>query len=225
MPRILWTPGEDFKSLSIDKTLVTLDGLRQLVQTLLREAKNFLATKVLLEQRLQEMDELEQQHLVDNHRNIQPGYSFLNDPDNKLQRYRRCLHRAFLTSPAIADKFITTSSSSSSGRAIGSGVEYNKDACRAWLTTTGKFLDMLTTLIHIGGGQPARAEELATLLIRNTSHTQRGVYCMHSTIMLCTTYHKSRNITGSNKVIPRFLPKGVASLLLQYLVIVRPLEV
>jgi hypothetical protein len=134
------------------------------------------------------------------------------------------LHHAFITSPSIGVKFIT----SSRGAIIrdgGSSIEYNKDACVAWLTTTGKFLDMLTALIHIGGGQPARAEELATLHIRNTQHARRGVFYMHKTIMLCTMYHKGRSIKGSDRVIPRFLPKNVATLLLQYLVIVRPLEV
>jgi hypothetical protein len=202
---------------------VTLDGLRTLVQNLLGEAKKFLATEVLLGQRLEEMDELvrQQHHLVDAHQRIQPGYSFLDDPSNNLQQYRRCLHRAFLVSPSIADKFIANRG------AIGDGanIEYNKGACVAWLTRTGKLLDMLTALIHIGGGQPARAQELTTLFIRNTRYTHRGVYYMHNTIMLCTTYHKSRSIKGSSKVIPRFLPRNVASLLLQYLVIVRPLEV
>jgi hypothetical protein len=229
MPQILWTPRENFTSLSIGSTLVTLDGLRELVQNLLGEAGSFLKTEVLFGQQLAEMEELvlQQQHLVDDHRNIRPGYSFLDDPSNNLRRYRRCLHRAFVTSPAIADKFIT----SRSRRAIRDGgnnnnnIAYNKDACRAWLVKTGQFLDMLTTLIHISGGQPARAEELATLLIRNTKDTHRGAYYMHNTIMLCTTYHKGRSIKGSNKVVPRFLPKSVATLLLQYLVIVRPLEV
>jgi hypothetical protein len=234
LPRIIWTPQTNFTSLSIDSTLVTLDGLRTLVQNLLGEAKRFLATEVLLGQRLEEMDELVRQRLVDKYREDTPGYSFLDDPTNKLhERYGRCLLQAFITSPSIGNKFVTTtttsrSSSSSRGAIIGGGgggIEYNKDACHAWLTNTGKFLDMLTALIHIGGGQPARAEELATLRIRNTRYTYRGVFYIYDTIMLCTMYHKGRNITGSNKVIPRFLPKSVATLLLQYLVIVRPVEV
>jgi hypothetical protein len=224
MPLILWTPQMEYTSLSIGGTLVTLDGLRELSQNLLDKAKSFLATEVLLDQRLEEMDELvlQQQHFVDDHRNGDPGYTFLNDPKNKLQKYNRCLLQALLTSPSTVHQFIANV------RKViedGDDVEYNKNACLAWIAKTSKFLDILTTLIHISGGQPARAEELATLLICNTQHTTRGVYYMHNTIMLCTRYHKGRSIKGSNRVIPRFLPKSVADLLLQYLVIVRPLEV
>jgi hypothetical protein len=152
---------------------------------------------------------------------IQPGYSFLDDPSNDLQPYKRCLLQAFLASPLIAGKFITNWRAIERG---GGDIEYNQSACRAWLQKTGGFLDMLATLMHIGGGQPARAEELATVRIRNTSLAHRGVYYINDTIMLYTKYHKSRSAMGSDKAIARFLPKNVASLLLQYLVIVRPLE-
>jgi len=225
MPTIIWTPHTDFTSLSIGSKLVTLDGLRELVQNLLSEAKRFLATEVLMHLQLPEMDAVvqRQQHYVDNCRNNRPGYSFLDDPDNSLQQYEGCLHLAFLSSPSTARKFVINSP------AIGDDgkLQYNSDACYAWLRKTGKFLDILTALIHIGGGQAARAEELATLLIRNSQSSHRGVYYMGdtNTIMLSTTYHKGRSIKGSDRVVPRMLPKSVGDLLLQYLVIVRPLEV
>jgi hypothetical protein len=228
MPRIFWTPNTKFTRLSIDGTLVGLDGLRGLIQKLLDAAKQFLAHEVLFGQRLAEMDELvqqqQQQHFFDVHQKKEPGYSFLDDPRNELQqrRYKDCLLRAFLTSPLTVERFV--GSGSRRADEDGGDIEYNKDGCRAWLVKTGQFLDMLTALIHIGGGQPARAEELATLRIRNSSYGLRGVYYANDTIMLCTTYHKGRSISGRGKVIPRFLPLSVARLLLQYLVIVRPLE-
>jgi hypothetical protein len=229
MPTIIWTPHTNFTSLSIGSSLVTLDGLRELVQNLLSSAKRFLATEVLMELRLPEMDAVvqqqqqQQQRYVDNHRDSRPGYSFLDDPDNSLQQYEGCLHRAFLSSPSTANTFVVNS------RVIGDdgNIQYNEGGCRAWLRKTGEFLDILTALIHIGGGQAARAEELASLLIRNSRNNHRGVYYRGdiNTIMLCTTYHKGRSIKGSDRVISRTLPKSVADLLLQYLVIVRPLEV
>jgi hypothetical protein len=224
MPVLVWTRDTNRTSLSIGDTLVTLDGLRDFVRDLLREADEFLATVVLLGLRLPGMDKLLQllQRLVDNHWSKDPGYSFLDDPRNKLGQYKHCLLQAFITSSSTEGKFIIASSSSSGG---GSSSEYKKDACYDWLRKAGEFLSMLTVLIHIGGGQPARAQELATLQIRGTSDTHRGVYYTHGTVMLCTRYHKGRSIKGSDKVIPRFLPKSVASLLLKYLVIVRPLEV
>jgi hypothetical protein len=220
LPLILWTPYTDHTSLSIGRALVTLEGMRELVQTLHHKAECFLDTEVMWGQQVPKVDRLmqHQQPLIDNHQESALGYSFLNDPSNGLhERYGSCLLQALFASPSMVKRFVA-------GRSSSGAIEYDKDACHAWLVKTGEFLNMLIALIHVSSGQPARAAELATLLIRNTQCAHRNVYWMHDTIMLCTAYHKGRNISGSDRIIPRFLPKDVAGLLLRYLVIVRPLE-
>ena len=101
LPLILWTPYTDHTSLSIGRALVTLEGMRELVQTLQHKAECFFDTEVLWGQRVPEVDKLarQQQHLVDDHQKSDLGYSFLDDPGNNLhEQYGGCLLRALFAS-------------------------------------------------------------------------------------------------------------------------------
>jgi hypothetical protein len=111
-------------------------------------------------------------------------------------------------------------------RGINGGVIlWKKSSCIEWLNRCKKLLETLIVLCHVLGGQPARGTELATLRWRNAIDEQRGVYWANGTIMLLVMYSKTRSITGRNKLIPRFMPKRLGTMLAEYLAIVRPLEV
>ena len=85
-------------------------------------------------------------------------------------------------------------------------------------------MDCLILLIHVLGGGPARAQELATVSILNTETGMRNLYWMNGTIMLLTRYHKSQNVSGRGRPVARFLPKLVSDLLLKYVALVKPFE-
>jgi len=80
------------------------------------------------------------------------------------------------------------------------------------------FLESLLLLVHITGGQPGRGTELTSLRHINTiSDYHRNIFADHGMINTVTTYHKGYSITGSAKIIHRFLPKEVGELLVYYL--------
>jgi superfamily II DNA/RNA helicase len=88
-----------------------------------------------------------------------------------------------------------------------------------------ELVGLFSTLIHLTSGQPARAEEIGSILLINTSDgTGRSFYFVHGTIMLLQVYHKGRNYLNHEKRIARFLPTALTELLLKYLLFVRPVE-
>jgi hypothetical protein len=58
----------------------------------------------------------------------------------------------------------------------GGRAEWNKDGCVRWLKRTNTFMETMAVVIHIVYGQPARAEELGTLVIKNHINMMRGIY-------------------------------------------------
>lgn len=86
-----------------------------------------------------------------------------------------------------------------------------------------EFLESLLLLVHITGGQPGRGTELTSLRHMNTiSGYHRNIFADNGIINTVTTYHKGYSITGSAKIIHRFLPKEVGELLVYYLWLVLP---
>ena len=89
---------------------------------------------------------------------------------------------------------------------------------------TRAFLEKMMVAIHIGYGQPARAEELATVMIKNQLNGMRGIYWSRGRLMIVIGYNKTRSTNGKDKLIARFLPEEVGDLLVKYLTLVRPAE-
>lgn len=85
------------------------------------------------------------------------------------------------------------------------------------------FLETLSLLVHITGGQPGRGTEILSLRHTNTvSGYHRNIFVDSGMVNTVTTYHKGYSITGSVKIIHRFLPKEVGELLIYYLWLVLP---
>ncbi|KAJ2320903.1 hypothetical protein GGI00_006152 [Coemansia sp. RSA 2681] len=89
---------------------------------------------------------------------------------------------------------------------------------REWLGRMDALLDTITFAIHISGGQPARAPELASIMLRNDQISRRSVYAKRDTLCVATTYYRGL----SQHEIAHYLPKELAQLILQYLVLIRP---
>lgn len=80
------------------------------------------------------------------------------------------------------------------------------------------FLDLFIPCVHITGGQPPRATELLSALIRNTAQGGlRSFTIWKGKVCMTLTYNK----TG-NRTISRFLPRRLGNLLLLFLLIVQP---
>ncbi|KAI1583541.1 hypothetical protein PtrCC142_012250, partial [Pyrenophora tritici-repentis] len=104
-----------------------------------------------------------------------------------------------------------------------SQLRWKKKAVQAYFEKVDKFLERLLLLIHMTGGQPPRGTELIGLQHSNTAQGQhRGIFLEEGLISTVTSYHKGYNITGSTKIIHRYLPKEVSELLVYYLWLILP---
>ena len=69
------------------------------------------------------------------------------------------------------------------------------------------FMEKLLVLIHISAGQPARSNELLSLRYCNTEKGgHRCIFVEDGLVVIVTYYDKGYNITGSEKIIHRYLP-------------------
>src|SRR5262245_12632580 len=99
-----------------------------------------------------------------------------------------------------------------------------QDGCKKWLKQTKAFLEIMTAVMHVSYGQPARGEELAATLIKNQILGMRSVYWCRELVMLGISYSKTRSASGKEKLVARFLPEEVGDVLVKYLSLVRPME-
>ncbi|KAK3898244.1 hypothetical protein C8A05DRAFT_47376 [Staphylotrichum tortipilum] len=75
----------------------------------------------------------------------------------------------------------------------------------------------LLTLIHLTGGQAARAMELLYLEHCNGVSTSRGIYVYGGSFFLVTRHTKARTMTNNEFQVARVLPDAVGRILYQYL--------
>jgi superfamily II DNA helicase RecQ len=86
-----------------------------------------------------------------------------------------------------------------------------------------EFLQTLLGLVHFTSGQPARGTELLSVHHENPSNGMlRNVFLYQGLVAIVPQYHKGYNRDKSLKVIYRFLPRPIGSLLVWYLWLVRP---
>ena len=97
-------------------------------------------------------------------------------------------------------------------------VIWKKNAVQAYSSRLDNFLEQILLLIHLTAGQPARGTELMSLQHSTTAQGHyRSIFIEEGLISTVTSYHKGYNITGSTKIIHRYLLKEVSELLVYYL--------
>jgi hypothetical protein len=95
-----------------------------------------------------------------------------------------------------------------------------------YLSRVEGFLRRLPLLVHIIGGQLARAPELLTLRHSNTmSGGLRSIFIEQGLVSTVTTYHKGYAATRTPKVIHRYLPPAASKLVVYCLWLVLPFRV
>ena len=86
-----------------------------------------------------------------------------------------------------------------------------------------QFLTRLALLVYILAGQPPRGTELFSIRYRNTMlGGTRNLFIDQGLVSLVTTYHKGYSISGSLKIIHRYLNPELSQYLVQYLAMIRP---
>lgn len=105
----------------------------------------------------------------------------------------------------------------------GKKINWRKKAVNAYFAKVEAFLERMLLLIHITSSQPARGTELISLQYSNNMYGHhRGIFIDEGLIGTVTSYYKGYNVTGSTKIIHRFLPREVSELLVYYLWLVLP---
>ena len=131
-----------------------------------------------------------------------------------MKEYERWLLNRILQTPELAKQFIHPATGVWRSRQVND-----------YMDKLSHFLEKLLVLVHIAGGQPARAPELLSIRYCNTEKGgHRSIFIENGLLALVTYYHKGYNITGTEKIIHRYLPQEVGELLLLYVWLVLPLR-
>tara|TARA_R110002003_G_scaffold3278_1_gene25047 strand:- start:168 stop:1271 length:1104 start_codon:yes stop_codon:yes gene_type:complete len=214
----MWS--EDAETVTYRDISFSMESLRGLVSSLVARAQRDLEDLLLLhpEERREDVVPVVTLHrLTDDHSNGQKGWNFLKDPRNadQLRDGDDWLFNRVLDNDWLRDEMLSLTQEDQ--------VVWKKKAVQAYFTKRDQFLEQLLLLIHITSGQPARGTELLSLQHSNTAQGHhRSIFIEEGLISTVTSYHKGYNITGSTKIIHRYLPKEVSELLVYYLWLVLP---
>jgi len=214
MPQIEWL-DDDHDKTSINGKAVELEDIGKFVFERLEAAKIVLKKEVMFGHKFEEFG-FSSAKVVDALRNRKIRYSFIDSSENGFVKFKDKLLQTLLEDPLINPQFVK--------HVRGGRVEWNKDGCMRWLKKTKAFLETMAVVIHIVYGQPARVEELGTVVIKNHINMMRGIYRSRGRVMIALSYNKTPSTNGKDKLVALFLPEEVGNLLVKYLSLVRPLE-
>jgi superfamily II DNA or RNA helicase len=154
--------------------------------------------------------------IYDNPSESKPGWSFQDDIRNQFPvNGSRWLYDRMFDNESIRQEFMYS----------GERIRWRRDRFKRYLRQVTAFKEKLAIIIHTSGGQPARAPELLSIRHRNTVNGgRRNIFVENGLMVYVTTYHKGYSISGNTKIIHRYLPKEVGSLLMYYLWLVIPFQ-
>jgi hypothetical protein len=101
LPRIVWQT-DDFESLVIDGRKVNLDDLRRLVRACIKKCQeklDFVLCGMPISSRTLSKS------VTDAHTNVSDGYSFLQDPSNRLTKFKTSLPNHLLKSRTLSRRY------------------------------------------------------------------------------------------------------------------------
>jgi hypothetical protein len=212
---IIWS--EDGSAISYKDTELSMAGLRGFVQQQIELAQSALEDLLLVhseEDRADVIPPLVLRDLKDDPSNNQRGWSFLNHPQNQaLQGKEQWLLNRVVDNDWLHEEFFLT-------QALG---KWRKASVQQYFRRVDCFLERILLLVHITSGQPARGTEILSLRVSNTLHgIRRNIFIENGLVSFVTFYHKGYSISGSTKIIHRYLPREVGELLIYYLWLIRP---
>ncbi|EGU72516.1 hypothetical protein FOXB_16975, partial [Fusarium oxysporum f. sp. conglutinans Fo5176] len=142
-----------------------------------------------------------------------PGYSFLTDPQNRLEELYLTVFMRACTAPV--DGLLKTQQRDS-------GSSWDIDAAQAYLYGHDACLKTIMVLGQLDSGQGAQVSELLTIEQANTRSRLRGIGIFGGKMLSITRHHKARLTTNHKFQVARFFSPQVATLLYKYLVYIRP---
>ncbi|KAF3031175.1 hypothetical protein E8E12_000438 [Didymella heteroderae] len=206
---MMWS--EDAETVTYRDTSLEMIALRDFVASQVKRAQRDLEDLLLLhpeECRDEVVPRVALHRLKDDHSNSQKGWNFLQDPRNadQLRSGDDWLFNRVLDNDSLRDEMLSLTEEQQ--------VNWKKNAVQAYFSKLDNFLEQMLLLIHLTAGQPARGTELMSLQQSNTAQGHhRSIFIEEGLVSTVTSYHKGYNITGSTKIIHRYLPKEVSELL------------
>jgi len=200
----------------------SISNFRSFLHGLTSSTRDILFREILFENStftsdtpLRPIPDIPWEGIFDNPIDSTPFSNFLSDSrtDLGLQNPQKFLFTRIATSPDLASRFSLP----------GPGLTWNTRKLSDWISTIQLFLEKLLLLFHLGGGQPSRAPEILSIRFSNSIETgNRSIYLENGFVYFVTYYHKGYSISGSTKIIHRYLPREIGELLVYYLWLVLP---
>ena len=181
----------------------SMASLKEAVAKMLEDANRKLHETLLCRESLPEGYEAECMKTVDDERRPTVGYWWLSDTRN--ENFQR-------KSLAWMDEVVWP-------RVRGAGL-------RKWVEEARRLHELLLCLLHLTGGAPGRGREIASIAIRNTQWTRRGLFLGGAEAVLFPTHNKTVAMRqGSLRIVFRFLDVRTTLLWKLFFALVHPLLV
>ena len=206
MANIIWTT--DDRAIRIEGQYLELQGLRRMIGGMITEL-TVLSEELGLEEVRQEVEAaLRAGRLVDSMAEHRTDYYFGVDRLHPQELSRHALLDRLL--PMMGTKF---------GHGSGS-----KAKALDWIAKQVEYTCLLATVVHLVGGQPARATELLSIRNANTELNDRSVVVYDTVVMIWIKHNKNNWRYGKTRPVPRFVPADVGSHLLLLSLVGTPLK-
>jgi bloom syndrome protein len=206
LPRIWWVDRIDWHELLYLGQRITYQHICTVFQHLETRLIQLWEDKVMLGLNLG----MDYNILSDNLLRTEPGYSFLQDDSNMFKNMFSKLGEAILKHPTLKKRFFTPDG------------HVNAMAAREWLVDLAEFEGLLMTDIDFKGGAPARATELTSMLMHNTTLRLRNVMALALHLSIVRQYDKTTNMAQGDRLIPHSINAVNADLLIRLHVLARP---
>jgi hypothetical protein len=105
-----------------------------------------------------------------------------------------------------------------------SGISFKQQALKDYLCQCENIVKKFLTAIHVTSGQPARATELESLLLRSRNGFPNNLWYLNGHLVTVTYYNKTNAILLKERPIVRCLPEILSDYLLIYLICIREIE-
>lgn len=198
-----------------------MDGLVNLMHLLVAQLNRTIEDLALIRYDDTCMPSLDWDQIFDDVGEDQPGYCFLQDPQNDgwASGHQDWIIQCILKNPGLKTQWLVGQNSSHSGQ----DQRFHTKTVDSYLRQVDRFRGLLFIAIHLLSGQPSRTTELLSLRYMNTPYGgHRNIFIQNKMVMVVTLYHKGYRISGHVKVVQRYLPKELSQLVILYLWLILP---
>lgn len=212
VPDIIWSTLPGIEAVCYKGVEMNIDTLKAMVQDQVTKAETILLKIFGINSTL--LDQKAISKIKDDMSIRTTGYSFLTDPKNK---------DIFPIGDHIEYVFKNRHLRESLVRTVDGEIVWLSEGKTHFATQAQSLLEVLLTIFHLLGGQPARSTEIMKITWYNSEIKHRNIFLCDGGILWITDYSKGRNQMGWSKFIPRYLPSDIASIYISYLHRVLPL--